>query len=427
MQTIFYNANIITFDENLPKAEAFFVNDGSIVLVGSNDEVLSMKTDDINVIDLKGKTVVPSFYDINARIYDLIEDGIKNAKLDEFLENNAEIDENYDKFVNFDIYKNHFLPIQEDYLANGITTVFELSMNSKEFTFWKKLSETGELKLDVIGYVDITQNKDIMDNNCRSYRKYKKHFRLGGYYLKIDDELITKKAWLCKPYKGEHRYQGYTNYVDEHLMIAIKTGLEEKKQFIVECNGDNALDQFLRCFREKVKDKLEEDKFKPIAKNCNFISKKHFKELKELDITPCFQIKDISEYGKEYRKSIGKFRASKIQPVRDVIDNGQQFLLSSKSKEIPNIFELAFFAGSREYDKNKVLGKKNIISFKEAINSLIISSSKFAFDYGFKGSIENGKRADFVVLNDSLEDIENNKILDPVLKTFIEGEEVFTK
>jgi len=425
MQTIFYNANIITYDKNLPEAEAFLVNDGSIVLVGKNDEVLSMKTDDTVMVDLQNKTVLPSFYDTNARFYDLIEKEIKNAKLDEFLENNAEIDENYDKFVNFDTYKNYFLIIQEDYLARGITTIFEMNVNPKEFTFWKKISECDALKIDVIAFIDITQNKDIMDNNCRSYRKYKKHFRIGGYYVKIDDELITKKAWLKKPYKNEHSYLGYTTFVDEHLTFIIKTGLEEKKQFVFEANGDNALEQLIRCFKENVKDKDDLDKFKPIIKNCNFISKNNLKELKNLELTPSFQINDISNNAVDYKKSLGCIRASKIQPIKSVLDNGIKFLLHSDKNTVPNVFDMTFSAMNRVYDKNKVLGKKQKITFDEALNSLITNSSEFAFDAGFKGSIENGKKANFVVLSNSLEEIKEKKLLDVIDKTYIEGEEVF--
>ena len=40
MQQIFYNAKVHTFAESGFEADAFLVNDGSIVLVGSKDEVL---------------------------------------------------------------------------------------------------------------------------------------------------------------------------------------------------------------------------------------------------------------------------------------------------------------------------------------------------------------------------------------------------
>ena len=92
MQKIFYNANIVTFDKTQPTANAFLTNDESIVFVGSNDDVMALKTDDTLLFDMQGKTILPSFYDTGASIYKMIEERLKNAKLDEFLENNDEID-----------------------------------------------------------------------------------------------------------------------------------------------------------------------------------------------------------------------------------------------------------------------------------------------------------------------------------------------
>ena len=109
MHKIFYNGNIITYDDKNASAQAFLVNDENIVFVGSNEEILSMKTDETTMIDLENKTVIPSFIDCNSSIYKMIETELKNAKLDEFLENNAEIDDNYDKFDNYEVYKNQFL------------------------------------------------------------------------------------------------------------------------------------------------------------------------------------------------------------------------------------------------------------------------------------------------------------------------------
>lgn len=425
MQKIFYNANVLTFDENLPVAEAFLVNDGNIVLVGSNDEILTMKTDETILVDLNGKTVIPSFYDTGKSLYKMIEERLKNANLNDFLENNDEIDLNYEKFVNYEKYKNEFLEIQKDFLSNGITTVFEMNICSKEFTFWKKLSEENLLKIDVIGYIKITTDKDVMDNNCKSYRKYKNHFRLGGYYIAIDDKLINKGAWISKKYKNEKTYNGFAKAYPEQLSFLIKNALDEKKQFVVETNGDKALDLFFECFSENVKEKEENEKFRPIAKNCNFISKKQLKTMKNLGISPSFEICDVKENGKRLKQILGIFRANKVQPIKMVQDFGLKFLISSKDLKAPNIFELSNYASDRSFDGKKKLGKKFEISFDDALKSLICDSSYFAFDEQMKGSIENGKKANFVVLKYSIDEIKQNKKFDAIEKTYMGGEQVY--
>ena len=81
MPKIFYNGNIVTFQNKDHTAEAIFVNDGSIVLVGSNEEVLELKDDSTEMVDLQGKTVLPSFYDTNAKVFAMIENKPKLMKI----------------------------------------------------------------------------------------------------------------------------------------------------------------------------------------------------------------------------------------------------------------------------------------------------------------------------------------------------------
>jgi hypothetical protein len=57
------NGTILTQDTSLPMAQALAVKDGRIVEVGGTDEVLWLREDDYELIDLEGRTVVPGFVD----------------------------------------------------------------------------------------------------------------------------------------------------------------------------------------------------------------------------------------------------------------------------------------------------------------------------------------------------------------------------
>lgn len=424
MQKIFYNGRIITYDDKLTEAEAFLVNDENIVFVGANQEILEMKTDETELIDLEGKTVLPSFYDTNAKVFSLIESRLKSQNKRDFIEDLTEIDENYDKFSNYDIYKDEFFKIQNEYISNGITTIFEMGVTNKEFIFWKKLSESGELKIDVIAYIDMISSKDVMDNNCRSYRKYKNHFRVGGYLIKIDGSLAEQKAFLKKRYKGESTYKGFSYVQDEQLSFLIKSALDEKKQVVAEVNGDEALEQFLRCFEENIKEKEVDERFKPIAKNCNLINKKHLIKLKKFGISPSFEIDNIYFYGKKYKKIIGIFRAKNIQPLADATKLDVPFLLNSSSIEVQNVFKLIMYAVERKHFEGKIFSKRQRILFDKALYSMIKNSAYLAFDDGFKGKLESGYRADFVVLSRTLAEIESGETENAISSVFVNGNKV---
>ena len=63
MDSIFYNGKIYTMDDAIPHAQAVAVKNGIIIRVGSDEEILRLKTDDTLLYDLKGKTMLPGFSD----------------------------------------------------------------------------------------------------------------------------------------------------------------------------------------------------------------------------------------------------------------------------------------------------------------------------------------------------------------------------
>jgi predicted amidohydrolase YtcJ len=63
MDTIFFNGNIRTMDRAIPTAQAVAVKNGVILRVGSNDAVLSLKTEGTTLVDLKGQLMLPGFND----------------------------------------------------------------------------------------------------------------------------------------------------------------------------------------------------------------------------------------------------------------------------------------------------------------------------------------------------------------------------
>src|SRR5277367_1420989 len=62
-ETVVINANVITVDPQHPAAQAFAYDNGRITAVGTNAEILKLKTPSTEVIDLKGMTVTPGFND----------------------------------------------------------------------------------------------------------------------------------------------------------------------------------------------------------------------------------------------------------------------------------------------------------------------------------------------------------------------------
>lgn len=398
MQKIFYGGQVLTGVDENPQ-EAFLVNDESVVFVGSKDEVFELKTDDTLLVDLKGKTVCPSFFYVGGSIFLEIEKRLKNAKKDNFIEKTSENNENYDKFYNFDVYSAEFLKIQDELILKGIVTVQETNLNEISFTFFKKLSEQKLIKINIIGYVNILSSKDVMDNNCRSYRKYQNHFRLAGFSLCVDGLLFDRTAFLSFPYRGLKGYFGVQNVFDEQLEYIIKTSIEEKRQLLLFTSGDKAISQVLRCYEKMHKDGT--DTMRPVIVGAEMINKKHLKLANKFGFYYCVS-NDFDKH-KTVQKNIGFFKAKKFNNLKILNNN--------------NI--VAIGKGSLTKTPQEEIFELNKINF-QALNSATKVASLVCYEEMNLGTIENGKQASFVVLSDNPATTKNVE----VLETYFAGEKI---
>ena len=65
--TLVINAKVITVDGDHPTAQAFAFENGRFTAVGTNKQILKIRTPSTIVIDLEGKRVTPGFNDEHLR------------------------------------------------------------------------------------------------------------------------------------------------------------------------------------------------------------------------------------------------------------------------------------------------------------------------------------------------------------------------
>ncbi|HRI21980.1 MAG TPA: amidohydrolase family protein, partial [Panacibacter sp.] len=68
-QLILYNADVLTQNIQHPNAEAFAVDNGKIIAVGNNEELLALQQPNTRLINAEGKTVLPGFIDAHIHIW----------------------------------------------------------------------------------------------------------------------------------------------------------------------------------------------------------------------------------------------------------------------------------------------------------------------------------------------------------------------
>ncbi|MDG2013075.1 MAG: amidohydrolase family protein, partial [Pirellulaceae bacterium] len=67
-QKIYHNGKIITVNDTAPTAEAVAVRDGEILAVGSKTDVLRTSDEKTELVDLRGRTMLPGFVDAHGHV-----------------------------------------------------------------------------------------------------------------------------------------------------------------------------------------------------------------------------------------------------------------------------------------------------------------------------------------------------------------------
>ena len=426
MQEIYYNGNIYTNNEKQEISNAMMINEGSVVYVGDSEEVLNLKTDDTKVYNLKEKYIYPAFFDFKDNIFELLTERLKNAKKIKDVQNFNEINDDYENFANFELYKKEYLKFEKELLKKGVSTIATTKVGKLEFAFWKKISEEKCLSIDVVGYVDIISAKQVMDDNCVTYRKYRNHFRLGGYYLKIDGRIQELKAWLKKSYAGSKTYYGFSEVSEEQLYYLIKEALSEKKQILYDVSGDRGVDEVLSVLDDVSKKENISEFYRPIFYGAGIIDKKVYKKLKHYDITLIFENLD-EKTTKKVKRFIGFSRKKKFQNFKSLLKNEIRFIFVSGGYEcfgIENFKNSTLFMNSN-FALKVLKNEENIAKFTTLLNKMIYSNPAYIFfDQDKKETLETQKQANFIISENSFFDFlkEDKEI---VKNIYVEGEKKY--
>lgn len=83
MQTLYYNGDIVTMENESDHPEAVLVTDGIITATGTFDVLNTKRTADCKLIDLAGKTLMPSFIDGHGHISMASNQYLANANLED--------------------------------------------------------------------------------------------------------------------------------------------------------------------------------------------------------------------------------------------------------------------------------------------------------------------------------------------------------
>lgn len=198
-------------------------------------------------------------------------------------------------------------------------------------------------------------------------------------------------------------------------------------QIAAHCQGDSAAVHAIDAFRKILRIKPKKDhRFR--MEHLALVTPEQLKQMKSLGLTPSFHINHIYYYGDYLAASIiGDKRANLLMPVNHAAQLKHKFSLHSDSPMYPPDPLLAIrTALTRKTSSGMVLGLDQRIDIKEAIKAVTIFPAWQMHVEKEVGSLEKGKRADFVILeNNPLNYNPDNLHKIEITATYVEGAKVY--
>lgn len=298
-----------------------------------------------------------------------------------------------------DEYLTAYKKALEQYARFGITSVQEGMLVKEMLPLYQSLLDSGILNLDLVAYAS-ADDADIIYSSLADWANgYKNKFRLGGCKIILDGSPQGKTAWMTSPYKNSGNYRGSGNMSDNELFLALLKSARNERQILAHCNGDAAANQFIDAV-DKIKNETDFDLINPVMIHAQLLDINRLDDVKRLNIIPSFFIAHCYYWGDVHIENFGFERASKISPVKQCVDKNILYTFHQDTPVIKSdMIETIWCAVNRRTKNGVTLGEQQRITTYDALKAVTINAAKQYGEAGDKGSIEVGKRADFVVLD----------------------------
>ena len=324
---------------------------------------------------------------------------------------------------------------QEIYSSYGLTTAQDAGVDENLHQLLSLAAQKNELIMDVVGQAVRHVTLKLLKNEGTPKREYVNHYKLLGGKTWLDGSPQGKTAWLTKPYyevpEGESKdYCGYGTQEDKEVTDYFKSLIENNIQVNVHCNGDAAADQFIRCYKKALEETGSQTDLRPVMVHAQTVREDQLDAMKELGIIPTFFLDHIWFWGDYHYDSVfGPERANRLSPAKSALRRNMNFTLHQDSPvKMPNQILAIHNAVNRQTQSGRILGEDQRLTVMEAIKALTLNAAYQYFEEETKGSIEEGKLADFVILDRNPLEVESSKIKEiNVLETIKEGNTIYKK
>jgi hypothetical protein len=315
---------------------------------------------------------------------------------------------------------------QDMAIAYGYTTAQEgRAMGQHELL--AKFAEQDFWKIDVVSYIDYLFADKYLNTEWYS-KTYKKHYRIGGTKLTLDGSPQGRTAWRTQPYllppDGESAdYLGYPAIPNDADVTAIyEKAFQNNWQILTHANGDAAMDQMIRTMKPLAEKYGNEDR-RNVLIHGQYVRGDQLDSFKDLNVVASLFPLHTFYWGDWHKELIGDSLGNKISPVKTALNKGLNITIHTDAPvALPNLMRVVWTAVNRTSRSGKIIGPEERLTPYEALKAITIWSAFQHFEEKTKGTLEAGKLADLVILDQNPMKVAPDDIKDiVVLETIKEG------
>ena len=353
------------------------------------------------------------------------------GELSGYMEENAFISfQNQMPMISMDRLMNLMKKAQQIYASYGITTVQEGMVSKPLFQILQQAKKNEIFYLDLVEYLDLETCAELFEEQKKSWKGYENHVKIGGFKMFLDGSPQGRTAWMKEPYENApDGYCGYPIKTDEKVYGLILTALQKGAQLLTHCNGDAAAEQLVTQFEKVHREYSEYPLNRPVMIHAQLVQEPELMRMKKLTMTPSFFVAHTWYWGDIHIENFGKERADRISPAGTAVRLGLPFTFHQDSPVLkPDELETVWCAVRRITKNGVKLSEAERISVYEALKAVTVNGALQYFEENEKGSVEEGKLADLIILDKNPLEVPVDEIKNiRVLETFKEGRSIYKR
>jgi hypothetical protein len=317
------------------------------------------------------------------------------------------------------------LAAQKECFKLGLTTVSDAGLNQDDIDLIDKMNKEGSLKIR--NYVMVSLGIRNLDFFIKKGVYKTDRLNVRSFKLYADGALGSRGACLLKPYSDEPSKTGFLLLSAAELERSLTQIYNSDFQANTHCIGDSANRLILDIYGKLLKTKNDR---RWRIEHAQVVDNQDVPKFGKYSIIPSIQATHATSDMYWADERLGDERIKTAYAFQDLLkQNG--FLANGSDFPVEFVNPLYGFhsAVARQDTKNFPNGgfqMENALTREQALKAMTIWSAYSNFEEKERGSIETGKMADFVILEDDLMLAPKEKLRNvKVLNTYVGGEKVY--